>query len=94
MFDRVINTFRQKGRDKDPNHPHYEPDTYLEQPRTGLLRQQRITYEIDGGVLKRRTVTRIYMKGEGRYQDSHVTEVLGDASMFDLNEVELGNFAS
>lgn len=91
MFD----TFkRMLGGDEpapEPTKPVYQPDTYLEQPRDGLLRQQRVTYEVVDGVLRRHTTTRIYMKGNNRYQDSHTTEVIGDASMFDLNEVGLKN---
>ena len=76
MFDKVKSVFRQKGKDKDSQHPHYAPDEYLEQPRDNLLMQKRVTVEVVDGVVYEKTVTRRYMSGSDRYQDSHETKVL------------------
>ena len=48
---------------------------HLEQPRTGLLRQEFTSFEHQDNKIVKRTITRTYL-GTDRYTDSQVTEVI------------------
>ena len=48
----------------------------LEKPRKGLIRQELVSYEIQNGVLYRKTETRNYSKDD--YQDHYETVYIGE----------------
>ena len=42
----------------------YEPDTYFRQPDGKVVQQELTTYELDNGIMMKRTVTRRFTNGD------------------------------
>lgn len=49
----------------------YEPDNYFRQPDGKVVQQELTTYELDAGIMMKRTVTRRFTNGD--YIDSHAS---------------------
>ena len=53
----------------EQNENIYEPDIYFRQPDGKVVQQELTTYELDNGVMTRRTMTRRFTNGD--YIDSY-----------------------
>lgn len=53
----------------EQNENIYEPDIYFRQPDGKVVQQELTTYELDNGVMTRRTTTRRFTNGD--YIDSY-----------------------
>jgi hypothetical protein len=56
-----------------------ENNLHLDQPRTGLKRQEFHSYYIEGGHLRKETIVRVYFNN-GEYMDSNSTETICHAT--------------
>jgi len=52
----------------------YEPDTYFRQPDGKVVQQELTTYELDNGIMMKRTVTRRFTNND--YIDSYASTPL------------------
>ena len=52
----------------------YEPDIYFRQPDGKVLQQELTTYELDNGIMMKRTMTRRFTNGD--YIDSYASTPL------------------